>query len=197
MLTPPGCANVHEWSTQRHCLHPLYFLTLCSVVQHNHLLWKSLNTSLPCGVCVCVWFNTQTEGRDNCCFTDCAPCFSCLCCSCVNHTHTSKCLFSSHSAKYSHVILFYWLIPNQKVNYYSCCGSYHNGNTKYSEFKNYLWLDCDGQTWWVTQRMFLYSVHVLLEYENIFTRDQRGSFSGSSVSELGLFILPSTYHSHI
>lgn len=72
VLTPPGCVNVQEWSTQRHCLHSLYFLILCSVAQHNHLLWKSLNTSLSCIDCVCLhWFTTQSEVRDNCCFTDC------------------------------------------------------------------------------------------------------------------------------
>lgn len=86
VLTPPGCVNVQEWSTQRHCLHSLYFLILCSVAQHNHLLWKSLNTSLSCIDCVCLhWFTTQSEVRDNCCFTDCTLCSSRLLCFCVNH----------------------------------------------------------------------------------------------------------------
>lgn len=76
VLTPSSSINVQEWSIQKHSLHPLYFLLFCSVAQHNHLFWKSLNTLHSYRNCMFLHCFTTVIVRENCCFADCTLCSS-------------------------------------------------------------------------------------------------------------------------
>lgn len=114
---------------KRPCLHVLYFPILCSVVQYNHFLWKSLNTSLSCIDCVC----TDSRHRDNCCLTDCTLCslrfalFLCKPLHTVKGSHTSETILKNREgpkrqSNTLECLLFsccrLFGFPNQKVNNY-------------------------------------------------------------------------------